>query len=504
MQKNKIFSGKARLTGLALILLSSCYVTDAMAGFEWNPPSEVQVPEPESFPAPMTPMPAAPLKGPISPIPAAPAPVEALQPEPIRMPQPDMPAITAPQLLETAPVDAAPGQVYYEGQPLRRQRPSAPVMPDFGLRRQPPVSPLPSLEPVAPAAGMPGSGYPVIDLHPLEQGGIESPPDLSGLTAFPMEPVEKSGKPVPVIANDVTRPKATRSEKDVPFYSEAIGFGKDIPLALALNQIVPPDYPYAFAEGVDPGVRIDWEGGRPWNAVLSDALEPYGYDAAITGNKVLVYTSDRTQDTKSVEDRMRMPASSASYFQEETTSPVPLSPMTPLPVKEVAPLAMPDVQPVREPGNLFPEEPVTPPATHTFPVKTDPWAVAAINPQAPDPETPAYTSSFSGSPLSVIQGQNGRPEFNPDAESLWSAKAGDTLRDALALWSGQAGIQLHWASRYDYPLQSDVAVQGTFEEAVEILLTGLMEANPRPIGRLHPNYPDGPAVLIVETRRVID
>lgn len=50
------------------------------------------------------------------------------------------------------------------------------------------------------------------------------------------------------------------------------GFGKDMPLALALRQIVPPHYAFSFGKGVNPGTLISWEGGRAWNKTLQDAL----------------------------------------------------------------------------------------------------------------------------------------------------------------------------------------------------------------------------------------
>ena len=66
------------------------------------------------------------------------------------------------------------------------------------------------------------------------------------------------------------------------------GFGSDMPLALALSQIVPPRYAFAFGLGVNPGARISWDGGKPWNAVLDDALSALEYSYEVQGRKVLV------------------------------------------------------------------------------------------------------------------------------------------------------------------------------------------------------------------------
>ncbi len=66
------------------------------------------------------------------------------------------------------------------------------------------------------------------------------------------------------------------------------GFGADMPLALALRQIVPPSYAFSFGEGVNPGTKISWDGGKPWNTVLTDALSPLSIDFKIHGKRLLL------------------------------------------------------------------------------------------------------------------------------------------------------------------------------------------------------------------------
>jgi len=74
----------------------------------------------------------------------------------------------------------------------------------------------------------------------------------------------------------------------------------------------------------------------------------------------------------------------------------------------------------------------------------------------------------------------------------------------LEEWSGQAGAEIFWSSDYDYPLAGEVNISGSFEEATETLLRGFEQARPKPVARLHPNLPHGPAVLVVETRQTLD
>ncbi len=87
-------------------------------------------------------------------------------------------------------------------------------------------------------------------------------------------------------------PVAAAPARDVSDFAAVNGFGSDLPLALALGQIVPADYTYSFAAGVNPGLSISWSGnGKPWNEVLSDTLVPLGYGIQIRGNKVVITNS---------------------------------------------------------------------------------------------------------------------------------------------------------------------------------------------------------------------
>lgn len=71
-------------------------------------------------------------------------------------------------------------------------------------------------------------------------------------------------------------------------YAEAVGFGRDLPLALALSQVIPAEFIHSFAKNVDAGVTVSWEGGRPWNQILDDMLSPKNLTAVIQGNQVII------------------------------------------------------------------------------------------------------------------------------------------------------------------------------------------------------------------------
>lgn len=81
---------------------------------------------------------------------------------------------------------------------------------------------------------------------------------------------------------------AVSATKPSESFAEAVGFGRDLPLALALSQVVPPDYSYSFAQNVDAGTNVSWQGGKPWDDVLNDMLAPSGLRADIRGRDVMI------------------------------------------------------------------------------------------------------------------------------------------------------------------------------------------------------------------------
>ena len=72
-------------------------------------------------------------------------------------------------------------------------------------------------------------------------------------------------------------------------FPNAIGFAKDVPLALALSQIIPDDFSHSYMKGVDAGKIVSWDGGKPWNEVLQEMLEPQGLAFQIQDKKVVVH-----------------------------------------------------------------------------------------------------------------------------------------------------------------------------------------------------------------------
>lgn len=57
------------------------------------------------------------------------------------------------------------------------------------------------------------------------------------------------------------------------------GFGHDVPLRFVVRQLLPAPWHVRYDQGVDPNWPVSWEGGRPWDYVLRDAVKPLGLRA---------------------------------------------------------------------------------------------------------------------------------------------------------------------------------------------------------------------------------
>lgn len=322
---------------------------------------------------------------------------------------PPPPAATAPV---PAPVSAAPG-------------PSGTPMPDG------PLTPEPDSAGTAPLP---------VPVGKVETGALPAPsatPDLpvpgeaTGMKTITKGTSPEGKYPAPVSPPDKTVKEEPKEEiiwsTPIPAkaeFSPLQGFGKDISLALALRQIVPAEYAFGFESGELAGIRISWQGGKPWPAVLSDSLSAVGLQASISGKAVLV----------------------SRKKQEFVAEAVPAFASTTEDSASVAPLSLSGS------GESKTSEPTAP-------------------------------------PLPVLK--------NAAPKAVWTARPGATLRDVLTEWSVRAHVDLDWVTPYDYPIANAFTYKGTFSEAVNSLLSGYSRETPRPRGRLYPNLPAGPSVLMI-------
>lgn len=247
-----------------------------------------------------------------------------------------------------------------------------------------------------------------------------------------------------------------------------LGFADKVPLSVALRQVLPSDYGFSVSQDVSMGTLVSWRGGSAWRDVLNAMLQPVGLAAEEHGKMVQVVSALKAEVMPSgiVAPQARVAEPVSRSFEppvaDSIGAPTPLVSSAPAP--SYAPSS---VEPHRVMGYL------TPPPGASLGVAQEPSMVQSAVPSDPDQANPY---------------------------DVWTGARGDTLRNVLEKWCGRSGVDLSWQSEYDYPLQANVSLPGSFEDAVRSLLVGFENVKPQPVGRLHRNQIAGQYVLVVSMR----
>lgn len=224
------------------------------------------------------------------------------------------------------------------------------------------------------------------------------------------------------------------------------GFADQVPLTVALQQILPQGYTYNLDANVNPGQLVSWRGGRPWTMVLGDMLGTSGLNYNMNDRTVMI-------------SGMGAPPMVIGQGAPQMLPPPPQQMQQPMP--------QPMMQPPMQDAQVAPPQMV-----------------------APQPQVDA-NGVVQPEPLQI----ENPPLFVPQ---VWEAHPGQTLRQLLQDWCSRAGVELNWTAEYDYPVMASFNMTGTFEEAVRSLLFGFDDARPVPRARLHYNPAAGQSALIVE------
>lgn len=269
--------------------------------------------------------------------------------------------------------------------------------------------------------------------------------------------------PAPAPSLDSVVASATQMPSDKPVLE---GFGSDMPLALALQQIVPADYATSFESGINVGQIVSWDGGKPWDQVVNDMLVPLQLQAVIVNKTVHVRSpggwrqgdaSPAAADKNNLrranikdpgEQSEQQGANALADIATASGGPEKISPAEDRAASKAEPAASAETEALPTPEQLNAETPdAAPEAQQDVQLNTEKPALPLLAAATETEKTPA----------------------NP-----WEAKAGESLRDILTRWSEQAGVELIWMASYDYKIKEDVALKNDFTGAVEsVIATGL-------------------------------
>lgn len=337
----RILAGAAALSPLA--------AAPALAGFEWVPPAQVMntptapTVSPAATPDEFVPMNAPdansfnPAPGPYAGAEMLPSPVAPMTPpaansgelviNPYPMGQPGYGDV----LMGVGPVEQAmmaesrqlnPLQLGYGMNTGSKARAMAPTYPAAQAPAQTPTNILPARQGMGGMSSMPGGPLeplPGYAAAPVQQAAITAPspvlrepiinqPPIMAAKPIAMPPMAPEpavytpppAAPVPSLAmkappKQIEQPPVTQpvipasATTAASAYPEAVGFGNDLPLALALSQVIPGDYALFFETKVDAEkTNVSWQGGKPWDQVLQEMLAPLGLRAVIQPNLVMI------------------------------------------------------------------------------------------------------------------------------------------------------------------------------------------------------------------------
>lgn len=245
------------------------------------------------------------------------------------------------------------------------------------------------------------------------------------------------------------------------------GFANNVPLSVALRQVLPVDFAYSVAQDVSLGTLVSWRGGANWRQVLKDMLTPAGLAAKEEGLMIEIAPLHPALGA--------MPSLAAPVASAAVAAPAPMT-------ESVAPSSMIEGNEVSVPAAGKPVSLIAPPPAH--------------EPTYPSMGYLKAPTSLAAAPAIAAPTE----EMQVDTIDVWAVQRGDTLHDTLQKWAAKAHIDLSWQSEYDYPLQANLSFSGSFEDAVRGLLTGLQDAKPQPVGTLHKSQEVGQTVLVIQAR----
>ncbi len=323
-------------------------------------------------------------------------------------------------------------------------------------------------------------------------------------------------------------PSAKEPAKKEPqsTYDAVEGFGSDLPLALALSQVVPPQYSYSFGSGVNPGARVSWNGGKPWDIVLKDMVAPLNVGATISGKSVILSSSGKRSGSQTLGTLETKPKNSGEKIKRKNIldpgnqSPVEDSILVPMPGEMPPPMtddmsdALPDLDSPADLSSSYTREA----SGRTRMSETIEQEMKAENIQLrmreSEQEILAPVEPYKpGRKYDLVQTQDASSERMPEFASaqdmetvelkqasvpqdapfqtvsqklavvgeemksankvsandmrMWEAHKGDSLKETLVNWSRDANINLVWNTPKDYTVGSNVLMNGTFKSAIK-------------------------------------
>lgn len=381
-------------------------------------------------------------------------------------PAPIAPTPTAATIIPAVTENTAP-----EAAPLQNEAlvtAPQPLMPAETIIAAPDEQP----QPVIQNAHNAGEVIPVLDTGPQPAPAAKSGEERAA------QSIQISAYPEQLSAPALPEAAAIEGTYDI-----AQGFGKDMPLALAVQQIIPADYAYSFAKGINAGQRVSWTGGEAWNVVLDKALEPLALDFRVH-DKTVVVTGVAEKFSANVAPAAAGLAPIAAITDNAADAQAAPDSADVLAIEPAAGAEDPSLQPVVTGGMVPSAAPLSLMPEGTAPEAPDAATKRAIirDPGEAEAEQPNSSKSALLKPASevapeiVVSEQSGTEEAEAPAAKAgetngkWVASNGDSLKKVLYNWGKTADVQIVWEASHDYTLNNAFSSTGSVHEAIEALV----------------------------------
>jgi hypothetical protein len=203
------------------------------------------------------------------------------------------PSVMVEPLNQLAPTprtqSAKAGRLYIDPYPLRNQSHTQ-MMPSGQSVMQGMIEKSGRLNPVQLGSGMTTGAKPknVVAYSASQELPVPRAPNFNGVNALTPIP---GGEPAPLPSIEAAYRNKNITAQNIPtYYAHAVGFGRDLPLELAVSQVIPKGFSYDLG-GLRKDATLSWEGGEPWNIVLNNMLRTQNMTAIIRGDQVIIQPS---------------------------------------------------------------------------------------------------------------------------------------------------------------------------------------------------------------------
>lgn len=102
------------------------------------------------------------------------------------------------------------------------------------------------------------------------------------------------------------------------------GFGTNLPLGQAIDDIVPGGLNIVISNNVDPSTLISWEGGKSWRSSLKNALSRVGLIAQIGEAELVISLSPPPDETWETIDGETVAQTVQRWSKQAGYTPVPV------------------------------------------------------------------------------------------------------------------------------------------------------------------------------------